>query len=207
IDNDTTGIFLDNNSFLWGPGIIRGFGACVAAFNHVAIDGIVTNWCARGIIAGDSAKIKEVRVHDCLPSSGEGGGIDLGRSEGGLIESSMVRNCDTGVETGENNKISNLVVTNHEIFGLGVRTGTAVARTVISHPRSSGTLGLLYNCGDGGCQDGSNSVDGHAPGHNILIGRSAVVTQPQEDPTHGATSCSGVPVSRNPADGTIAGTC
>src|SRR5262245_31216588 len=46
IDNDTAGIILGNNRFLWGPEIVRGFGACVAADDHVAIEGIVTNWCA-----------------------------------------------------------------------------------------------------------------------------------------------------------------
>src|SRR5262245_13672578 len=49
IDNDTAGIILNSNSFLSGPGIIRGFGVCVGRSNegvaHVAIEGIVTNWC------------------------------------------------------------------------------------------------------------------------------------------------------------------
>jgi hypothetical protein len=98
------------------------------------------------------------------------------------------------------------VVTNHEITGVFVETGSAVSRTVISHPRSSGTVGLQYSCDVGaGCQDGSNSVDGHEPGNNIQVG--TVVTQPQEDPTHGATNCSGVPVSRVPATGLINGSC
>src|SRR5262249_49246510 len=153
-------------------GIVRGFGTCVDAGDHVAIEGILTNWCSTGISAGDSYKIKEVRVHDCLPSNGPGDGIVL--RQGGFIESSIVRNCDNGVITGENNKIWNLVVTNHEFTGLEVATGNAVSRTVISHPRSSGTIGLDYrDCGPGGCQDGSNSVDGHATGLgtglNILV--------------------------------------
>src|SRR5262249_12368859 len=109
------------------------------------------------------------------------------------------------------NKIWNLVVTNHEIFGLEVETGTAVSRTVISHPRSSGTVGLQYRCGaGGGCQDGSNSGDGHALGRNIqapFAFNAPVVTQPQEDPTHGATNCSGVPVTRFPVIGIIAADC
>src|SRR5262249_38351398 len=147
------------------------------------IEGILTNWCALGILAGDSYKIKEVRVHDCVPSSGPGLGILL--QQGGIIESSIVRNCDTGVITYQNNKIWNLVVTGHEFFGLSVRapvcvpcppgggsltpgTGSAVSRTVISHPRSTATEGLVYDCLDGGCQDGSNSVDGHQAGFNIV---------------------------------------
>src|SRR5262249_52660709 len=200
IDANTRGIVLADNSFLWGPGIVRGFGICVAAGNHVAVERILTNWCGIGIIAGDSYKIKEVRVHDCLPSSGEAIGILL--SEGGFIESIIVRNCDNGVITGENNKIWNLVVTNHEFTGLQVDTGNAVSRTVISHPRSSGSIGLQYFCGAGGCQDGSNSVDGHAPLNNIQI-FGPVVTQPQENPLFGATNCSGVPVTRIPVTGTI----
>ncbi len=214
IDNNTTGIALGNNSFLWGPGIVRGFGLCVGASDHVGIEGILTNWCALGILAGDSAKIKEVRVHDCVPSSLNGIGILLSRGaestgQGGFIESSIVRNCDTGVLTGENNKIWNLVVTNHEFVGLQVHTGSAVSRTVISHPRSTGTIGLQYFCEEevgGGCQDGSNSVDGHAPGNNIQVFGN-VVTQPQEDPTHGATNCSGVPVLRTHATGIINTSC
>src|SRR5262245_38212412 len=206
IDNDTDGIDLANNSFLWGPGIIRGFGTCVDARDHVAIEGILANWCTFGIFAGGASyKIKEVRVHDCLPSSRDGIGIFLVR--GGFIESSIVRNCDNGVFTGENNKIWNLVVTNQEFVGLRVFGGTAVSRTVISHPRSSGTIGLNYACDeDAGCQDGSNSVDGHAAGNNIQV-FGVVVTQPQEDPTHGTTNCAGVPVPRNPVFGTIAGDC
>src|SRR5262249_33553601 len=128
IDATTRGIVLGDNSFLWGPGIVRGFGRCVEAGDHVAVEGILTNWCGTGIIARDSYKIKEVRVHDCVPSSLEGVGIGLGR--GGFIESSIVRNCDNGVITGENNKIWNLVVTNHEFSGLQVASGNAVSRTV-----------------------------------------------------------------------------
>src|SRR5262249_3661680 len=177
IDADTSGILLGPNSFLWGPGIIRGFGACVRAGDHVAVEGIVTNWCGIGISIGNSFKIKEVRVHDCVPSSLEGVGILPG--QGGILESSIVRNCDFGVVTLQNNKIWNLVVTNHEFTGLQVDTGSAVSRTVISHPRSSGTLGLGYDCqvSAGGCQDGSNSVDGHATGLNIRVFGPAV-TQP-----------------------------
>src|SRR5262249_62387503 len=98
---------------------------------------------------------KEVRVHDCLPSSLNGIGILLSRGaevtgQGGFIESSIVRNCDNGVLAGQNNKIWNLVVTNHEFTGLQVATGSAVSRTVISHPRSTGTLGLQYICSAGG---------------------------------------------------------
>src|SRR5262249_39655922 len=37
IDASTRGIALGNNSFLWGPGIIRGFGHCVTAGDHVAV--------------------------------------------------------------------------------------------------------------------------------------------------------------------------
>jgi len=205
IDANTRGIVLGDNSFLWGPGIVRGFGVCVGAGDHVAIEGILTNWCGIGIVAGDSYKIKEVRVHDCVPSSLQGTGIVL--QEGGFIESSIVRNCDNGVITGENNKIWNLVVTNHEFTGLDVASGNAVSRTVISHPRSSGTIGLQYHCGlTAGCQDGSNSVDGHSPGLNIpLLG--TVVTQPQEDVTHGATNCSGLPVSRDLVTGRINAAC
>src|SRR5262245_25190398 len=204
IDADTSGILLGPNSFLWGPGIIRGFGACVTAGDHVAIEGILTNWCATGIIAGDSYKIKEVRVHDCVPSSLGGVGIFL--RQGGFIESSIVRNCDNGVITGENNKIWKLVGTNHEFSGLQVLSGNAVSRTVISHPRSSGTIGLQYFCNPtAGCQDGSNSVDGHAPGNNIQVG--IVVTQPQENPAFGATNCSGLPVLRTPVTGIINASC
>jgi hypothetical protein len=38
IDANTAGILLGANSFLWGPGIIRGFGHCVVAGDHVAIE-------------------------------------------------------------------------------------------------------------------------------------------------------------------------
>jgi hypothetical protein len=213
INTGTTGILLLSDSFLLGPGILRGFGFCVDAGNDVAVEGILANWCATGIRAGDSYKIKEVRVHDCLPSSLAGTGIRLG--QGGFIESSIVRNCDNGVVTLENNKIWNLVVTGHIFVGLRVATGNAVSRTVISHPGSSQTIGLQYNCGliptGGGCQDGSNSVSGHAVGNNIQVGgvlaTSPVVTQPQEIPIQGATNCNGLPVLRIPATGRILGNC
>jgi hypothetical protein len=205
INTGTSGIVLLDDSFLWGPGILRGFGTCVAAGNHVAVEGILTNWCGTGIRAGDSYKIKEVRVHDCLPSSLAGIGIDLRSGQGGFIESSIVRNCDNGVLTGQNNKIWNLVVTGHLFIGLQVLTGNAVSRTVISLPGSSQTIGLQYLCLAGGCQDGSNSVDGHLVGNNIQVG--VVVTQPQEVLTQGATNCSGVPVGRVIATGRISASC
>jgi hypothetical protein len=206
INTVTSGIVLDNDSFLWGPGILRGFGTCVSAGNDVAVEGIVTNWCGTGIVAGDSYKIKEVRVHDCLPSSLAGTGIRLG--QGGFIESSIVRNCDNGVVTLENNKIWNLVVTGHIFVGLRVATGNAVSRTVISHPGSSQTVGLQYFCGTGGCQDGSNSVNGHAPLNNIQIRLGDnVVTQPQEILSQGATNCNGFPVLRVPPTGRILVSC
>jgi len=199
IDNPTSGIVLGSDSFLWGPGIVREFGTCVSAGDHVAVEGIVTNRCATGIIAKNSYKIKEVRVHDCVSSNGPNIGISLG--QGGFIESSIVRFCESGVVTGQNNKIWNLVVTKHEFTGLEVDGGNAVSRTVISQPRSSGTIGLDYTaCSLAlGCQDGSNSIDGHAPGNNIQAG--IVVTQPQETPTQGATNCSGLPVTRFPLNG------
>src|SRR5262245_41496217 len=48
IDANTIGIALDDNGFLWGPGIIRGFGVCIGAGDHVAVEGILTNWCGFG---------------------------------------------------------------------------------------------------------------------------------------------------------------
>jgi hypothetical protein len=214
INTGTTGILLGNDSFLWGPGILRAFGTCVSAGDDVAVEGLVTNWCGIGIIAGDSYKIKEVRIHDCLPSSLTGIGIALG--QGGFIESTIVRNCDYGVTTKTNNKIWNLVVTGHNFIGLEVLTGNAVSRTVISHPGSSATVGLYYHCDTtpgippGGCQDGSNSVSGHATGLNISLGVGAVgnvITQPQEILTQSATNCNGLPALRIPATGRLFPPC
>ncbi len=126
--------------------------------------------CSTTCLARDSYKIKEVRVHDCVLSRLEGSGIFLFGQEG-MIETSIVRSCDSGVMTGDNNKIWNLVVALHVFDSLEVTTGTAVSRIVILQPRSSGTVRVTYNCGARGCQDGSNSVDGHALGNNIpLIG-------------------------------------
>jgi hypothetical protein len=212
-----TGIALGNNSFLWGPGIVKQFAACVAGGDDVAVETVLLNQCGFGLELGDSYKVKEVRIHDCTPSSFTGVAMVLG--QGGFIESSIVRACDFGVITFENNKIWNLVITRHAFTGLQVASGNAVSRTVISHPRSSATVGLDYRrCVSSpsativglGCQDGSNSVSGHAAGANILVtvtsGGSLVVTQPTETVGLGATNCGGAPIPRTPT-GLIAGSC
>src|SRR5262249_1111681 len=95
--------------------------------------------CSTTRLARDSDKIKEVRVHGCVPSRLEGSGIFL-LGQVGTIESSIVRGCDSGVMTGDNNKIWNLVVTLHVFDSLEVTTGTAVSRIVILQPYSSGTV-------------------------------------------------------------------
>ena len=157
-----TGISLGSNSFLLGPGVVRGWTACVVGGNDVAVEGVHLNQCATGVQLGESYKVKEVMIHDCTPSSFIGTGMFL--THGGFIESSIVRACDFGVVTGQNNKIWNLVVTRALVTGLQVEGGNAVSRTVISHPRSILTIGLDYtDCGAAGpggvgCQDGSNSV-------------------------------------------------
>ncbi len=208
---DSVGIDVtDGDAFVWGPGIVKAFGTCIDAGDHVAVEGLLLNQCARGILGGDSYKIKEVRIHDCTPS-GDGIGIDLEFSEGGFIESSIVSACDDGVWTGKNNKIWNLVVTNHLNTGLQVGGGTAVSRTVISTPASFSTFGLDYRRCDQfeatdhfqeGCQDGSNSIQDHTPGFNILTnnGNDHVVTD-------GHTNCAGDVVPFNPATGLINDDC
>ena len=187
-DAGSTGILASQgDAFIWGPGIVKGFETCIWAGDHVAVEDLITNQCATGIRAGHSYKIKEVRVHDCTPSKAPGIGVDLEYSEGGFIESSIVRACDIGVLTGKNNKIWNLVVSSHENVGLEVGGGTAVSRTVISSPASTSTIGLDYSeccqeaagrtAPDGvtgvteyeGCQDGSNSVQDHSNGLNIVL--------------------------------------
>ena len=202
LDSGATGISIDSNSFVLGPGVVRGFSTCIHGNEDVAVETVLLNQCARGIILGESYKIKEVRIHDCTPSDLFGIGMFLFR--GGFIESSIVRACDYGVITGQNNKIWNLVVTRHTFFGLIVGAGNAVSRTVISHPRSTSTVGLDYTgCGTGantGCQDGSNSVSGHVVGNNVTLpgaaATSSVVTQSTDIATNSATNCNGSGVGR-----------
>jgi hypothetical protein len=232
----TIGIKVGSNSFVWGPGIVKAFGTCIGDGddgtpppnlninppNDVAVEGLLLNNCATGINIGESYKIKEVRIHDCTPSTLFGIGMLLGR--GGFIESSIVRSCDYGVITGQNNKIWNLVVTNHLFTGLqlgayttttppvgiaGSGAGNAVSRTVISHPRSTATKGIDYTlCGTAGfgCQDGSNSVSGHTAPLNIVSTPAIVIEQPTDNATAGATNCNGANVVKL-ATGPINGNC
>ena len=210
LDQNTAGIVAGDNAFIWGPGIVKEFGTCIVGGNATAVEGLLTNSCSTGIILRSGYKVKEVRVHDCTPSNFSGIGILL--SQGGFVESSIVRACDFGVITGRNNKIWNLIVTRHLFTGLIVGAGNAVSRTVISHPRSTASVGLDYSrCGGAGagCEDASNSVSGHTTPLNIVIGGARVVTQPHEQATTGATNCDGAPIGRTilaPA-GLIAGDC
>ncbi len=199
LETGSAGIQHLGNGFILGPGIVKAFSICIFALDHVAVEDVVLNQCATGIAARDSFKIKEVRIHDCRSSNGPNIGIFLGK--GGFIESSIVRSCDTGVITGNNNKIWNLVISNHNDTGLSVRDGTAVSRTVISSPRSLSTEGLDYICsGTFGCQDGSNSVQDHEPGLNIRLFGSSVITDHH-------TNCAGTQVPFIPATGRIATDC
>ena len=206
IDSGALGFSLGSNSFLRGPGVVRAWTFCVVGGDDVAVEGVHLNQCATGLSLGESYKVKEVMIHDCTPSSFTGTGMILVR--GGFIESSIVRACDVGVITGQNNKIWNLVVTRALFTGLIVSGGNAVSRTVISHPRSLATTGLDYRvCGAAGpgggvgCQDGSNSVSGHTVGNNIVVGAAAVVTQSTDVATKSATNCNGVNADRNATTG------
>jgi hypothetical protein len=225
-DPAVTGIILGDNGFVLGPGIVRQFATCINGGDDVAVETVVLNQCGIGLILGESYKVKEVRIHDCTPSSFFGVAMVL--LQGGFIESSIVRACDYGVITGENNKIWNLVITRHSFIGLSLGSpsgfpggpgpsgaGNAVSRTVISHPRSSQTVGLDYTrCASPsfgtfgpGCQDGSNSVSGHGPNLNIkVLIPSSVVTQPTENPLFGATNCNGKNVDRVAPPGATTGT-
>ncbi len=208
-ESGALGVELGGDSFFWGPGIVRGFSTCLFAGNHTAVENVLFNQCAGGIVAGDGYKIKEVRIHDCTPSSFSGFGMIL--SHGGFIESSIVRSCDFGVITGQNNKIWNLVVTRALFTGLSVLGGNAVSRTVISHPHSTSTIGLDYaGCAGAavGCQDGSNSVSGHTPGLNVVLGTAQVVTQSTDVAANTATNCNGTSVGlRVPGTGLFVGGC
>jgi hypothetical protein len=202
------------DGFIWGPGIVKEFGVCIDAGPHVAVEDLLANQCGTGIRAGNSYKIKEVRVHDCVTSVGPNIGIDLRNSAGGFIESSIVRSCDIGVWTGKNNKIWNLVVSRHLDWGLRVGGGTAVSRTVISSPFSDTTRGIDYNgCCQftleaptvrEGCQDGSNSVQDHQALRNIDVTQDGTVCPVVSD---GHTNCGGSGVPWNPATGLITDTC
>jgi hypothetical protein len=225
-DSAVDGIAVGNDSFVLGPGIVKQFRNCIEGGHDVAVETVVLNQCATGIRLGESYKVKEVRIHDCTPSSFFGVAMVL--LQGGFIESSIVRACDYGVITGENNKIWNLVITRHSFIGLSLGSpsgfpggpgpsgaGNAVSRTVISHPRSSQTVGLDYTrCASPsfgtfgpGCQDGSNSVSGHGPNLNIkVLIPSSVVTQPTENPLFGATNCNGKNVDRVAPPGATTGT-
>ena len=213
LDSGATGIRVGNNSFVWGPGIVRGFSVCLVGNDDVAVETVLFNQCGVGVALRNGYKIKEVRVHDCTPSSLQGIGILL--NQGGFIESTIIRACDFGVITGQNNKIWNLVVTRHTFTGLIVGAGNAVSRTVISHPRSTSTVGLDYRgCGgaNAGCEDASNSVSGHnaapAPGLNILIAGAAVVTQSSDIGSNSATNCNGSGIGqRTPATGLFTPGC
>jgi hypothetical protein len=222
------------DAFILGPGIVKGFETCIHAGDHVAVEDLITNQCATGIKAGRSYKIKEVRVHDCTSSVGPNIGIDLSTDSdnvdfddeccaGGFIESSIVRACDFGVITGKNNKIWNLVVSFHNDVGLSVGGGTAVSRTVISTPASTSTIGLDY--GDccqrvagtlepsgssasnhqEGCQDGSNSVQDHLPGLNIIIQDDFEETC--DVITDGHTNCAGDIIPNHEDDGLVSNNC
>jgi hypothetical protein len=222
LDSGTVGMRVGSNSFVWGPGVVRGFSDCLIAGDFVAVETVLFNQCGNGIRIGNGYKIREVRIHDCTPSalSLVGAGIATGQTglgQGGIIESTIVRACDFGVLTGTNNKIWNLVVTRHTFFGLALNgPGNAVSRTVISHPRSTSTVGLDYsNCGgppNGGCEDASNSVSGHnasttpaagcAGGLNVCLGTASVVTQSSDIAANSATNCNGTGVGkRDPATG------
>ncbi len=209
---------LNGNGFILGPGIVKAFDTCIFAGAHVAVEDLLLNQCATGILVfGTSYKIKEVRIHDCRASNGPNIGMFL--IEGGFIESSIVRSCDWGVITGKNTKIWNLVISNHNFTGLVVGGGTAVSRTVISTPRSLSTVGLDYTrcCQAGaagvveGCQDGSNSVQDHEPGFNIDVNRCvARDTLPAiESPviTDSHTNCGGARVIFDLANGRIFDDC
>jgi hypothetical protein len=239
------------DAFILGPGIVKGFETCIHAGDHVAVEDLITNQCATGIKAGRSYKIKEVRVHDCTSSVGPNIGIDLSTDSdnvdfddeccaGGFIESSIVRACDFGVITGKNNKIWNLVVSFHNDVGLEVGGGTAVSRTVISTPASTSTIGLDYSdccqlvagtlepngspasTHQEGCQDGSNSVQDHLPGLNIIVededcsDRVMTTAVPTDGHlrlitaaviTDGHTSCAGDIIPNHDDDGRVSENC
>ena len=106
------------------------------------------------------------------------------------------------------------MVTRALLTGLIVQGGNAVSRTVISHPRSTSTIGLDYTgCGAAspggvGCQDGSNSVSGHTAGLNVVLGAAAVVTQSTDVATNTATNCNGTSVNlRTPGTGLFVTGC
>jgi hypothetical protein len=221
LEHPTTGIFHPGNGFILGPGIVKAFGTCIDAGAHMAIEDLLTNQCSTGIRAGDSYKIKEVRVHDCVSSFGPDIGIDLFDSAGGFLVSSIVRACNHGVITGKNNKIWNLVVSRHNDVGLEVGGGTAVSRSVISSPRSESTIGLDYTgcCQDGaagrdeGCQDGSNSVQDHFPGSdsqrplNILVELPPPSSELCKIVTDTRTNCGGDRVPFDSTTGLITDDC
>ncbi|MDE2058824.1 MAG: hypothetical protein KGL31_04915 [candidate division NC10 bacterium] len=170
----TIGISVPSDAFIWGPGAVRRFGVAISGGSDVAVEGVLVGPAHIGIRLGDSYKVKEVRVRNCVTSGGDDIGIRLG--QGGFIESSIVRDCATGVLTETNNKIWNLVVSKHLITGLqlgltsasgfgstaggagangsitgGSGAGNAVSRTVISSPKSTNTVGLDYRgCGNTG---------------------------------------------------------
>ena len=223
VSNDTsTGLAFRGDGFVWGPGILKSFGTCVGGVkdlsappqmippDEIAVENVIFNQCGRGIRLGRGYKVREVRIHDCHPSNKPGYGMILG--QGGFVESSIIHTCEVGVLTLQNNKIWELVVTGHSFIGLSVGThsvktpqfvnlvgdGTAVSRSVISHPSSSGTIGIYYNCAAGiGCQDGSNSVDGHVFPNNIkVLTATSVITQGTDSPIHSATQCGGVPATK-----------
>jgi hypothetical protein len=203
----TTGIDLPlGDGSILGPGVVRDFGTCIKGGDHVAVEDLITKNCATGIKAGDSYKIKAVRVHHCETSTGPNIGLDLTGSAGGFIESSIVRECDFGVITGKNNTIWNLVISRHNVKGLQVGPGTSVSRTVISRPRSYFTIGLDYrDCCVWfvGCQDGSNSVQDHLSGFNIATCPSLVggtfFLHPGGVVTDTRTNCGGARVPFDPA--------
>lgn len=175
----TVGIEMGNDGFVWGPGVIRRFGTGIKAGHDVAIENVMIGPVHIGIQDGDSYKIKEVRIRNCVTSGGNDIGMLLG--QGGFVESSIVRDCATGVITEKNNKIWNLVVSKHLITGLqiglkdagsgvagaggagaggtivaGSGAGNAVSRTVISSPKSTSTVGLDYR----GCGNPSTPAQG-----------------------------------------------
>jgi hypothetical protein len=214
-EDPTIGITIGHSSFVWGPGNIRRFGIGIRADHDVAIEHLLVGPVGIGILMGDSYKVREVRIRNCVTSAGQDIGMLLG--QGGFIESSIVRDCRFGVVTGSNNKIWNLVISKHLLVGLIVGAGNAVSRTVISSPESWTTIGLDYRgCGtaNAGCQDGSNSVQDHcdatvnpgvcggtaAANLNILSTASSVVTD-------GATNCGGQVIPFNSVTDLVTANC
>jgi hypothetical protein len=154
----SVGGLFPNNATIQGPGVIHNFETCIRLGAHALVSSVLVYDCngedGAGIWLGNFSKCVQCRVHNVFSSEGTSIGIILGN--GCLLEASIVATSDFGARVGHDCKVWDLVVDSVEEGGLKVGSGTAVARTVISHCHNG--PGIDYcDCGKGEGVSGQNN--------------------------------------------------